>query len=336
MKILVVGAGFAGATVARTLAEAGHQVDVIDRRDHIAGNAYDYVNEHGIRIHKYGPHIFHTSNQKVVDWLSQFTDWVEYRHKVLAKINTNEFHILPINRKTTATYSKEEILNTFYRPYTQKMWGLPLEMVNPKIFDRVPIRDDDNELYFPNDSFQAMPKNGYTEIFKRIFDHTNITIKLSTAFNKNMESNYDHIFSSMAIDEYYDYCHGELPYRSIRFETITLPESQIYNTSVTNFTTTDGPTRVTEWKLFEEVPPKSHTTLTYEFPCDYKENNEERYYPINDISGKNQGIYKKYSEIKNDKVIFIGRCGNYLYLDMHQVISSSLSVARDFITKNPR
>lgn len=333
MKILIVGCGFAGATIGRTLAEAGHQINIIDQRDHIAGNAYDRVNEHGIRVHQYGPHIFHTSNNKVVEWLSQFTEWIEYKHKVLAKINPKELHVLPVNKNTSNRYSLEKILDTFYKPYTQKMWGMPLEQVNPKILERVPIRDDENDLYFPNDSFQAMPMHGYTEIFKNILNHPNIKVELSKKFEKKMENEYEHCFNSMAIDEYYEYCYGELPYRSIRFQTVTLPEVQLYQTAVTNFTTATGPTRVTEWKHFSGLDDKHTTTLTYEFPCDYRENNYERYYPINDLAGKNKKKYEKYKKIINPKSTFIGRCGNYLYLDMHQVISSSLSIAEDFLFK---
>jgi UDP-galactopyranose mutase len=331
MNILIVGCGFAGATIGRILAEAGHQINIIEQRNHIAGNAYDKINEHGIRVHQYGPHIFHTSNHKVVDWLSQFTEWVEYKHKVLDKLNPKELHVLPINKNTSSIYSLEKILDIFYKPYTRKMWGLPLEQVNPKILERVPIRDDENEWYFPNDTFQAMPKHGYTKIFENILNHPNIKVELSKKFDKKMEDDYEYCFNSMAIDEYYEYCYGELPYRSIRFQTVTLPEVQLYQTAVTNFTTVTGPTRVTEWKHFSGLDDKPISTLTYEFPCDYRDNNYERYYPINDLAGENQRKYNEYKKIMHPKMSFIGRCGNYLYLDMHQVISASLSLAQKFI-----
>lgn len=331
MKILIVGCGFAGATIGRVLAESGHMIHIIDKRDHIAGNAYDYINEHGIRVHQYGPHIFHTSNQKVIDWLSRFTEWTEYKHKVLAKVDPKDLHVLPINKATTKNYSRDKIIDTFYRPYTQKMWGMPLEQVNPKILERVPIRDDDNEFYFPNDSFQAMPAKGYTELFKCMLDHPNIKTELSKNFDPKMELLYDHCFNSMAIDEYHNYCFGELPYRSIKFQTFTLPEVQLYPTAVTNFTTFDGPTRVTEWKHFSGLDENPKSTITYEFPCDYHENNNERYYPINDLLGKNKKIYEQYSKLTTKNMTFIGRCGNYLYLDMHQVVSASLSIANEFL-----
>jgi UDP-galactopyranose mutase len=208
MKFLIVGAGFAGGVYARELAEAGHTVDVIDSRNHIAGNAYDYVNKDGIRVHKYGPHIFHTSNMKVVDWLSKFTDWITHEHKVLAKHTDGDFYVLPPNRDTVARIGKENIIDVFFRPYTKKMWEKEIEELNPKILERVPIRDDDNELYFPNDDFQKMPVDGYTALFERIFDHENITVKLDCLFDKSMENEYDHVFNSMPIDQYYDYEFG--------------------------------------------------------------------------------------------------------------------------------
>ena len=173
MKILVVGAGLSGATVARELADSGYNVHVIDRRNHIAGNAYDYINEHGIRVHKYGPHLFHTNNETVFKWLSRFTDWVEYKHKVKALLKDGQYVTLPVNKKTKEIVGKEIVLDIFFRPYTKKMWGVELDDLNPDIINRVPIRDDDNELYFPNDKIQVMPKEGYTKMVENynvVFD----------------------------------------------------------------------------------------------------------------------------------------------------------------------
>ena len=329
---LVVGAGFAGAVYARELAESGNEITVIDKRNHIAGNAYQYVNEHGITIHKYGPHLFHTNNMKVVDWLSRFTDWIPYNHKVKAKHTDGKLYTLPVNKETKERIGEENILDVFFRPYTKKMWGVELDKLNPDIMNRVPIRDDDNELYFPNDKFQAMPRDGYNKLFENIFDHPNIEVLLNTEFDKSMINDYDHVFNSMPIDEFYDYEHGELPYRSIRFKTITLPEEKMYETGTVNFTTYTGPTRVTEWKNIPNHGNNEHaTTLTYEYPCDYKSNNMERYYPVKDLNGDNDQVYKKYKLNENEKVTFIGRCGTYQYLDMHQVINQSLVNVRKFI-----
>ena len=167
-KFLVVGVGFAGATIAVELARRGHIVHMIDKRGHIAGNAYDYVNEHGIRVHQYGPHLFHTSNQKVVEWLSQFTEWLPYKHKVKALLSDGRYVTLPANQETLEIIGRENVLDILFRPYTRKMWGIELEKLEPSILQRVPIRDDMNEHYFPNDTFQAMPKKGYTSLFERM------------------------------------------------------------------------------------------------------------------------------------------------------------------------
>lgn len=331
-KFLVVGAGFAGAVYARELAEAGYKVDVIDSRNHIAGNAYDYIDENDIRVHKYGPHIFHTSNKRVFSWMSKFTEWVDYKHKVLAKHTDGKYYVLPVNKETSVLVGEENVLDIFFKPYTKKMWGVPLEQLNPKILDRVPIRDDYNEFYFPDDTIQKMPKDGYTQMFIKIFNHENINVKLKVHFDKSMEKDYFHVFNSMPIDKYYNFSLGELPYRSIRFETIVLPQKNVFETATTNFTTWTGPTRVTEWKNFPEHGDNPNkTVLTYEYPCDYKENNRERYYPVKDVEGLNAAIYKKYAEIENDKVTFIGRCGTYQYLDMHQVINQSLAGSKKYL-----
>jgi UDP-galactopyranose mutase len=333
MRILVVGAGFSGAVVARECAAAGHLVKVIDKRNHIGGNAYDYIDENGIRIHKYGPHLFHTNNEKVVQWLSQFTEWVPYQHKVKAQLNDGTYVTLPVNKATKETVGEENVLDIFFRPYTKKMWGKSLDELDPSIINRVPIRDDDNELYFPNDEYQMMPKNGYTEIFKNILNHSNIEVECNVEFHQSMEKEYDYVFNSMPIDMYYNYDYGKLPYRSIKFHNVVLQQPRVLPTATVNFTH-DGPyTRVTEWKNIPAHGENDYTTvLTYEEPCDYKDNNYERYYPVKDIEGTNKKTYKKYKErVNEDKMTFIGRCGMYVYVDMHQAISSALATSRRFL-----
>ena len=331
MKILIVGAGLSGVTIARELADRGHKVHVIDRRDHVAGNAYDYDNEYGIRVHKYGPHLFHTNNEKVFQWLTRFTDWVEYRHKVKAQLKDGRYVTLPVNKETKDIVGEENILDIFFRPYTKKMWGVELDKLNPDIINRVPIRDDDNELYFPDDKIQYMPRNGYTKMVENILHHHNITVDLKVHFNKLLEKDYDHVFNSMPIDEYYEFKYGKLPYRSIKFETISLPIPKALPTAVVNFTHNGPKTRVTEWK---NIPShgnnKYMTTLTFEEPCDYLENNFERYYPVKDASGNNKKTYEKYKKLQSKNMTFIGRCGLYAYLDMHQAINSSLAIAKRF------
>ena len=332
MKILVVGAGFAGATYARILAEAGHKITVIDKRDHVAGNAFDYVNEYGIRVHKYGPHIFHTNNKRVYDFLSRFTAWLPYKHKVKAQLEDGQFVTLPVNKETKEIVGEENIIDTFYRPYTKKMWDKDIEELDPSILQRIPVRDDDNELYFPDDEYQALPKYGYTDMIAGMLEHENIIVKLSTRFHQSIP--FDHCFNSMPIDVYFDNEHGELPYRSLKFHNVTLPMIKTLPTTTVNFTH-DGPfTRVSEWKHMPgHGDNKCFTTLTYEEPCDYRDNNMERYYPVKDVDGKNREIYNKYKAQEPANMTFIGRCGMYVYVDMHQAVNSAMMGAESFMKK---
>jgi len=331
-SILIVGAGFSGAVIARELAEAGHKCTIIDKRYHIGGNAYDYECS-GIRIHKYGPHLFHTNNKEVVDWLSQFTEWVDYQHKVKAQLSDGRYVTLPVNKETKEIVGEDNILDTFFRPYTLKMWGKTLDELDPSIINRIPTRDDDNELYFPNDKYQMMPKDGYTKIFENIFKHKNIKVFTGTRFTKSMEKKYDHVFNSMPIDQYFNNKHGELPYRSIKFHKVLLPMAKVLPTATVNFTHDDPYTRVTEWKnIPNHGESATQTILTYEEPCDYKDNNKERYYPVKDVDGVNRETYKKYKEmVDTDRMTFIGRCGMYVYVDMHQAISSALATSKRYL-----
>ena len=331
-KILVVGAGLAGATVARELADAGWHIDVIDKRSHLAGNAYDYVSELGFRIHKYGPHLFHTNNQKVFDWLSRFTEWLPYQHKVKAILADGSYVTLPPNKETKKALGRENIVDIIFRPYTRKMWGMELEELDPKVIQRVQIRDDNNELYFPSDKFQCLPKNGYTALVSAILRHENIEVALGKPFDKALERHYYHIFNSMPIDEYFEFSKGELPYRSIRFTHVSLPAPKVFPTATTNFTHNGPYTRVTEWcHLPGHGGRPDYTTLTYEEPCDYRDNNCERYYPVKDVSGANRALYKQYRRMVPEYMTFIGRCGQYVYLDMHQAVGSSIGHVQQFL-----
>ena len=334
-RILVVGAGFSGAAIARTLADKGWSINLIDKRDHIGGNAFDYTNEYGIRVHKYGPHIFHTNNEEVVRWLSEFTDWVPYQHKVKAQLSSGEYVTLPPNLETTRKVGEENLLDTFFRPYTRKMWGVEIEDLDPAILKRVPVRSDNNELYFPNDKFQMMPKLGYTHIFNEILNHPSISVNLSTEYSKNMNLEFTRVFNSMPIDEYFDFCFGDLPYRSIKFHHITIPSPKVLPVPTVNFTHTGPFTRITEWKNYPMHGSSDEiTSLTYEEPCDYRENDMERYYPVKDVDGENRRKYEKYKSLDSGNVTFIGRCGLYVYIDMHQAISSALAIARTFLREN--
>ena len=331
-NILVVGAGFAGAVIARELAEAGHTVTVIDKREHVAGNAYDYINDHGIRIHKYGPHIFHTDNKEVFEWVSKFTDWIEYKHKVKAILSDGTYVTLPPNRETKEIVGEDNVIDVLYKPYTKKMWNLEIEQLDPSVINRVRTRDDDNEYYFPDSKYQFMPKDGWTAVFNRIFDHANITVNLKTVFNKSMEDEYDYVFSAMPIDQYFNYVYGHLPYRSIKFQHVNFPTEKLFPVATVNFTNNGPCTRVTEWKNFPGHGDNEElTTLTFETPCDYMDNGMERYYPVKDKDGMNRSRYNLYKSLIPKKIEFIGRCGLYVYIDMHQAIASSLATVRRYL-----
>jgi len=363
-NILVVGAGFAGAIHARELAEAGHRVDVIDKRDHIGGNCFDYVHESGVRVHRYGPHLFHTSNQKVVDWLSRFTDWLPYEHKVAALLSDGRMVPLPVNLDTvnavfntqletpwdTAAFLAsvatprapvisaedylystigKELTNLFFRPYTQKMWGMDLTDVEAAVVSRLQVRTDHDPRYFPTDTFQAMPKDGYTAAFERIFDHDGISVKLGTNFSTDTFNEYEVCFNSMPIDEFYKFDLGELPYRSIRFHLSKQPVTQASAYATINYTDDSPYTRETWWHVIPGHHVRKSTTVlkTVEEPCDYRDNDLERYYPIKTQDRRYDRLYEQYAAraAQDGRIFFIGRCGTYQYLDMHQVINQSLA-----------
>lgn len=333
-KILVVGCGFSGVVIARQLAEAGFTVTLIDKRTHVGGNAHDFQNAHGIRVHTYGPHLFHTSNQKVLNWLSRFTTWMDYKHKVKALLSDGSLVTLPVNLETMAKVGRENILDTFYRPYTKKMWGLEIEQLDPDILNRVPIRDDHNEHYFPDDTFQALPTQGFTALIQGILEHPNIHVVLNTAFERGMDSAFEHTFNSMPIDEFFEFEWGRLPYRSIKFHHYDLPMPRVYPVATVNFTHSHPYTRVTEWKNLPGNPLDiPFTSLTVEEPCADFENNFERYYPVKDINGINRALYLKYKELAPQNMTFIGRCGQYVYLNMDQAVSAAIATADKFIQK---
>jgi UDP-galactopyranose mutase len=370
--LLVVGAGFAGATYARVLAEAGYTVHVIDRRDHIGGNAADFIDGNGVRVHRYGPHLFHTNATDVFDWLQRFGAWTPYLHRVRAILPDGRFAPLPVSLGTINAVFGESLAteaagqaflgrvavpiddpanagehlrsrigdvltDLFFRPYTRKMWGLELEEMDASVVRRLQIRFDDNELYFPGDRHQALPAEGYSALFAAIFDHPRITVDLGVAYDAGMERGYAHCFNSMAIDEYFGYSLGELPYRSLRFHHRTATSWDDQPFSVRNYTD-DGPyTREAWWHclpghLREET---GRRTVTVEEPCDYRDNANERYYPVKTADGRYQALYQQYRALAEalPDMTFIGRCGTYQYLDMDQVVNQSLAGARRWLAK---
>ncbi|QHQ36458.1 UDP-galactopyranose mutase [Algicella marina] len=365
-QVLVVGAGLAGAVYARVLAEYGLKVHVIDQRDHIAGNCHDEIDdETGVRFHTYGPHLFHTSNHRVVEWLSRFTDWLPYEHRVVARLESGQEVPLPVNRDTvnavfgTRLATVEEVMaflagkverrkviataedhlyahigptltNFFFRPYTRKMWGLDLQEMDAAVVRRLQIRMDSEDRYFPNDTFQALPAKGYTAMFRRIFDHPEITVETGQPFAQAMLSDYDFCFSSMPIDAFYGYQLGELPYRSVRFQTSRHRRDDAPGHTTINYTDEGPNTRETWWHALPgHDGGGSEVLTTVEEPCDYRDNGMERYYPVKAHDGRYDKLYDRYRIMADaeEKLTFIGRCGTYQYLDMHQVVNQSLTGA---------
>lgn len=334
MSILFVGAGPSCLVVARELAEKGYKCTVIDKRNHIGGNMYDEVNEYGIRVHKYGPHLFHTNKEEVFNWLSKFTDWIDYEHKVKAMLCSGKLVPFPINKETKEFVEEKDLVNVFLRPYTEKMWGIKMNELDKSVINRVKTRDDYEDRYFTNEKHQCMPLLGYTKMFENIIKHKNIKIILDAPFGKSMEKDFDYIFNSMPIDEYYNYCFGELPYRSIKFTDIYFPVPKLLQVTTVNFTHKGPQTRMTEWKNIPHHGSNDEmTTITYEEPCGYKENNNERYYPVKDVNGENNKKYEQYKKIENNKMTFVGRLGKYAYFNMDEIIEDSLIISNNFIKK---
>jgi UDP-galactopyranose mutase len=370
-RILVVGAGFAGAVHARELAEAGFEVDVLDRRGHVGGNAYDEVCSTGERVHRYGPHLFHTNNERVVLWLRRFGVFVPYEHRVQALLGDGRRVPLPVNRTTIeavfgvrlgdaaavraflrgqaevdpAPANAAAFLNAsigrvltdlFFRFYTRKMWAMDLEELDASVVKRIPIRTDDESRYFPDDRFQMMPRDGYARLFETILDHPRITVTLDQAFDAASLAGYAHCFNSMPIDVFFDCRFGPLPYRSIRFHhAVRVAGAGVEDAATVNFTD-DGPlTRETDWSLLpgQAVRRGARQTVTREEPCDYLANDQERYYPVKTCDGRYQAVYARYKALADATpgITFIGRCGTYQYLDMHQVVNQSLVQVRAWL-----
>ncbi len=352
---LIVGAGFAGSVMARRMAEAaGMRVLVIDRRPHVAGNAYDHLDAAGVLIHQYGPHIFHTNSADVVDYLSRFTQWRPYEHRVLAEVNGKRVPI-PINRTTlNALYDAgleteedaaaflaaraepvadirtsrdvvvaavgEELYRWFFRGYTRKQWGLDPSELDKAVTARVPTRTSTDDRYF-GDRFQAMPRDGYTAMFERMLDHPAITVMLGVDFAEVRERvRYGRLVFTGPIDEYFDHRHGKLPYRSLRFQHETIAAERFQPVAVVNYPDEAVPyTRITEYKHMtgQEAPA---TSITYEFPTA----EGDPYYPI--PREENQALFKRYEALAlaEPGVTFVGRLATYRYYNMDQVVAQAL------------
>tara|TARA_B100000989_G_scaffold133506_1_gene99176 strand:- start:6192 stop:7337 length:1146 start_codon:yes stop_codon:yes gene_type:complete len=368
-KILIVGAGLSGCTLARILAEKSFKIEIFEKRNHIAGNIFDSINQNNERIHKYGPHLLHCRKEsEALKFLSRFTDWIKYEHKVRALLANGKTTPLPVNKLTLEDIFEKSFINEkdtkefldnirnknlvakntdelfestvgnkladiFFRPYTKKMWGIEPKDLNITVGSRLPVRTNDDCRYF-NDEFQALPKEGYTKMVKRMLDHKNIQVNLNSTFVKGMEENYFHSFLSTPIDEYFNFEFGKLPYRSIIFEN-RLEEKLDLDAPVINFTDDRPYTRKTQWNLL----PNSYNfkgnlkTITYEKPCSMKINPGEYYYPVQTKESKS--IYSNYLELskKEFNVTFIGRTGLFKYIDMIPAVEIHMRLAEKFLKK---
>ena len=354
---LVVGAGFAGATIAERLAsDAGRTVLVCDRRPHIGGNAFDHYDESGILVHRYGPHIFHTNSKEVYEYLSRFTDWRPYQHRVLANVD-GQLLPIPINLNTVnQLYGTEltsfqledffrsvaepcaqirtsedvivskvgrELYEKFFRNYTRKQWGLDPSELDAAVTARVPVRTNRDDRYF-TDTYQVMPLHGYTRMFERMLVHPNIKILVNADYREvcDMVPHREVVFTG-PIDEFFDYRFGRLPYRSLEFKFETHNAAVVQQAPVINYPNENAYTRVTEFKyLTGQEHQKS--TVVYEFP----KSEGDPYYPI--PRPENQLLYRKYQALadQTEGVHLLGRLGTYKYYNMDQCVAQALAYYR--------
>ena len=365
---LVVGAGLFGAVFAHEAAIRGNQVKVIDKRDHIGGNAYTKEVD-GIQVHQYGAHIFHTSNKEVWDYVQKFADFNRYNNSPVANykgkiynlpFNMNTFTEMwgirtpqeameKINEQRAEMFGKEpqnleepaisligrDIYERLIKGYTEKQWGRKATELPPFIIKRVPVRLIYDNNYF-SDDYQGIPKGGYTKMIENMMKDNNIKVETGKNFFKNKSEylkSFDRIVYTGPIDEFFDYKLGELEYRSLRFETEEVNVGNYQGNAVINYTDAETPyTRLIEHKHFEfGKGDPNRSIITREYPAKWKRG-DEPYYPINDE--KNNNLYTKYKELaanENAKVIFGGRLGQYKYYNMDQVIASALqAVSEEF------
>jgi UDP-galactopyranose mutase len=361
--VMIVGAGFAGAVMAERLASAGFKVLVVDRRPHVAGNAYDRRDDAGLLIHQYGPHIFHTNSDDVFAYLSRFTQWRPYEHRVLASVG-EQLVPMPINRTTlnmlydagletedeveaflaaraepvdpirtsadvVVSRVGQELYRTFFRGYTRKQWGLDPSELDKSVTSRVPTRATTDDRYF-TDTHQAMPADGYTRMFEAMLDHPNIELLLGVDYTQVRDAYpHDHLVFTGPIDEFFGHRYGKLPYRSLTFRHETIDREWLQQVAVVNYPDEAVPyTRVTEYKhLTGDHAPV--TSLTYEYPSA----EGDPYYPI--PREENQTLFKRYEALAlaEGDVTFVGRLATYRYYNMDQVVGQALATARRLIPR---
>jgi UDP-galactopyranose mutase len=365
-RILIVGAGLSGATIARELAERGYHVHVIEQRDHIAGNCYDYVNDAGILMNKYGAHLFHTNSERVWTYVNRFSEWVPWKHDVIGRIGDNYFPI-PVNIDTVNTLCGQQITTEaqmkewlasvsvvpptgqpanseevalmrvgptlyekIFKDYTYKQWEKwPAELA-PSVLERIPVRSDWDPHYF-SDKWQALPAKGYTAMVAAMLEHPNIHVEVGKGYDHTMRSNYDYVFYTGPIDQYYAASgYPKLEYRSIRFEEETLPIDKFQTNSVVNYPSMEVPwTRIVEYKHFLNQDVSGKTTIVRE----YTMADGDPYYPV--PTAANQETYRLYQSLaQKDEgagVFFVGRLANYKYYNMDAAILAALEAVDKYI-----
>ncbi len=353
---LIVGAGYAGSVLAERLArDAGKKVLIVDRRPHVAGNAYDHPDAAGVLVHKYGPHIFHTNSREIFGYLSQFTEWRQYEHRVRAFVD-GQLLPIPINLDTinrlygfhldsagleaffasvrenvpeiktsedvVVSTVGRELYEKFFRGYTRKQWGLDPSELSSQVTARIPTRTNQDDRYF-TDAFQAMPLHGFTRMFENLLDHENITIQLGTDYREIKDSvPYREMIYSGPIDEFFDFRFGTLPYRSLEFRHETLDQEKFQDAPVVNYPDENVPhTRVTEFKYLTGQE-HAKTSIVYEYP----RAEGDPYYPI--PRPQNAEINAKYQALVNDTpgLYFVGRLASYKYYNMDQVVGQALTL----------
>lgn len=356
VDFLIAGAGYAGSICAQQLAEAGFRVHVVDQRSHIAGNAFDRYDEHGVLIHPYGPHCFHTNSKRIVEYLSRFTTWRFYEHRVLADVD-GQLVPIPINRTTinklyglnltddeVASYlasvrvemqrvetSEDAVLSQvghdlcdkFFRGYTRKQWGKDLSELAASVAARIPTRTNDDDRYF-TDTYQLIPTEGYTKMFERMLDSPLITVQLETTFESVRDTiRHRHVVYTGPIDAYFDYRHGRLPYRSLRFEYEHFPDEDLHQpVGAINYPNRHEYTRIAEYKHLTGQQVKG-TSVSKEFPSA----TGDPYYPV--PSEENERVHRLYRDLANQctDVTFVGRLAEYRYYNMDQVVGAALTAS---------
>ena len=352
---LIVGAGIYGSVCAHELTKKGKSCLVIDKRNVIGGNCYT-ENVNGIHVHKYGAHIFHTNDKKLWDYVNQFAEFRQYTHNVIANYKGKMFtlpfnmwtfnqiwgvnnpedakeflesqkftgHITNLEEQAMSMVGKD-IYEKLIKGYTEKQWNKPCSELPPSIIKRLPVRFTWDSNYF-NDKYVGMPVGGYTQIFEKMLEGSDVELGVDYFENKEYyDSVVNKVIYTGPIDKFFDYQFGELEYRSLRWETEVRSEDNFQGVPVMNYTdsTTDY-TRILEHKWFDHQNQKG-TIISYEYPADYDGTNEP-FYPVRD--DKNTKIYQQYNELTKgmDKYVFGGRLGSYVYYDMHQVIAQALSM----------